>query len=126
MRNYLGLGNLLRAYLQHAAGNRLGALKCAYRYRRGGYRLIPIVDVIYVGYIGNVGYVCDVGGVDVGDVDLTQVVVAVMIGGIVRLPRSQRKPRSNTTPSEANGKPSAANKGYESRPVDRSRGDRSR
>src|SRR5579875_2253250 len=117
MRNDPPLGDLLRIQVYHAAHHRLRIAKYVRRYRRGSYCLVAVM---------NIGNVSDIDIADVGDVNLSQIKVAMVIPGEKRLARSQWKPRRNSSYSEADGKRRPTKKGDKSRPVDRRHPDRSR
>jgi hypothetical protein len=101
MRHYLRPGKLLRLDRHQIPMDRLGIAKCICRnYCRGG-RLIAVVNVVNVGYVGNVRNV-DIA--HIGDVDLPQVDIAVVVQGKERFARTEWKPPHHATNSEAHGK----------------------
>ena len=116
MRNHLRVGKLLWADVHQIARNRLAVAKCILRNRRRGHRLITVVDVVDVGYVRNVS---DVDVAHIGHVDLPQIYRAVVIPGIERLARTERKPRCHTSNPNAYGEPTSADKGHEGRTVNR-------
>ena len=101
MRNHLRSGKLLRFERDQIAMYRLGIAKCICRNCGSGGRLIAVVNVVNLSYVRNVG---NVYLTNIGDIDLPQIDIVVVVPGKERLPRTERKPAHDATNSEAHRK----------------------
>src|SRR5271157_2025911 len=122
MRNHPRPGKLFWFDCHQIATHRLGIAECIRVNCAGSGRLIAVMDVVDVGYVGNVG---DIDVAHIGHVDLAQIGIAVVIPGIERLSGTERKPCHYAADAETRRKSRPSGKGHECRSIDRERGNRS-